>query len=179
MPTQLERRGGKAERKDGSAGLQEVAVALYGLLVAAVRQGSRDLSLTAAATLATLERTGPRRVTDLAASEGVAQPSMTALVIGLEDSGLVERRRGNADLRVVLVSLTPAGKRYLESRRRAGAEALVQLMEKLAPAEVATLVAAVPALEQLRELDQDRRAGTRDGSRHGLVRKPGQGQMEP
>jgi DNA-binding MarR family transcriptional regulator len=41
------------------------------------RQG---LSLTAAATLITLRRSGSCRLTDLAASEGVSQPSMTALV---------------------------------------------------------------------------------------------------
>lgn len=31
-------------------------------------------------TLATLQRTGPRRLTDLAANEGVTQLSMTAVV---------------------------------------------------------------------------------------------------
>ena len=53
------------------------------------RQG---LSLTAAATLTTLRRSGPSRLTDLAAGEGVTQPSMTALVARLADQGLVQRR---------------------------------------------------------------------------------------
>ena len=35
------------------------------------------LSLTAAATLATLERSGPCRLTALAANEGVTQPALT------------------------------------------------------------------------------------------------------
>src|ERR1700727_123300 len=38
------------------------------------------LSLTSAATLATLERGGPRRLTALASREGVTQPAMTQLV---------------------------------------------------------------------------------------------------
>src|SRR6516164_1510361 len=48
------------------------------------------LSLTAAATLATLERSGPRRLTALAVQEGVTQPAMTQLVARLQDSGLCE-----------------------------------------------------------------------------------------
>ena len=44
------------------------------------------LSLTAAATLATLERGGPRRLTALAAREGVTQPAMTQLVARLQDT---------------------------------------------------------------------------------------------
>ena len=52
---------------------------------------------TAASTLVTLERTGPRRLTDLAVNEEVTQPSMTALVTQLEELGLAERRRNPAD----------------------------------------------------------------------------------
>ena len=60
--------------------------ALYGLLTATVRGRPREMSLTSLSTLATLDRTGPRRVTDLAVSQGVAQPSMTVLVTALERS---------------------------------------------------------------------------------------------
>ena len=44
------------------------------------------LSLTAAATLATLERSGPRRLTALAVQEGVTQPAMTQLIARLQDA---------------------------------------------------------------------------------------------
>jgi DNA-binding MarR family transcriptional regulator len=115
------------------------------------------MSLTATSTLSTLDRTGPRRITDLAAVEGVAQPSMTVLVGGLERSGLVERRADPTDGRVALVAVTEAGSNYIRARRRAGAEAFVQLLEKLPADEVATLVAAIPALEHLRELDDEER----------------------
>ena len=49
------------------------------------------LSLTAAATLATLERSGPCRLTSLAVQEGVTQPAMTQLIGRLQESGLVRR----------------------------------------------------------------------------------------
>ena len=44
------------------------------------------LSLTAAATLAAIERFGPQRLTALAAREGVTQPAMTQLISRLEDA---------------------------------------------------------------------------------------------
>lgn len=121
------------------------AEALYGLMVAMVREAPREVSLTAAATMATLERTGARRITDLAALEGVTQPSMTALVGTLERSGFVERRRA-ADQRVVLVSLTPAGAGYLRAVRRSGAEAFARLIDKLPAEDLGAVARAAPAL---------------------------------
>jgi DNA-binding MarR family transcriptional regulator len=141
-------------------GLSEAADALYRLLTAAVRQLPRDMSLTSLATLSTIDRTGPRRITDLSASEGVTQPSMTSLVTALERSGLVERRQDASDQRVVLVALTEAGADYLRKRRRAGMDAFAQLIGKLPAADSAALVAAAPALRHLRELDEQRRPAT-------------------
>jgi DNA-binding MarR family transcriptional regulator len=143
--------------------------ALYGLLALAVRHGPREISLTAASTLATLDRTGARRLTDLAVIEGVTQPSMSVLVTGLEQAGLAERRPDPADKRVVLVALTDAGAGYLRSRRRAGAATFADLIDKLPADEAAALAAAVPALNRLRELDNDRRAAA-------AVRPSGPGQ---
>jgi DNA-binding MarR family transcriptional regulator len=131
--------------------------ALYGLVTAAVRRAPREMSLTSLSTLATVDRTGPRRVTDLAVIQGVAQPSMTVLVTALERSGLVERRRDPADRRVALVALTAAGAELLHAQRRAGAEALIELIGKLPGGEAAALIAAIPALRHLRELDSEQR----------------------
>jgi DNA-binding MarR family transcriptional regulator len=131
--------------------------ALYGLVTAAIRRGPREMSLTSLSTLATLDRTGPRRITDLAVIQGVAQPSMTVLVTTLERSGLVERRGDPADRRVALVALTTAGAELLRAQRSAGAEALIQLIDKLPADEAAALAAAIPALRHLRELDSERR----------------------
>ena len=146
------------ERKQPPGERVAVAEALYRLASAAVRQQPREISLTSASTLATVERTGPRRITDLAAIEGVTQPSMTALVTVLERGGLVERQQDPRDQRVVLVALTAAGTDYLRSRRRAGAEAFARLIDKLPPDETATLLAAAPALQHLHELDDEQRA---------------------
>src|SRR4051812_6171172 len=97
----------------------DIGEALHALGTTVVRTRSRELSLTAASTLATLERTGPRRLTDLAMNEGVTQPSMTAVVSQLSDLGFVERRADPDDLRVVLVAITANGRRQLRGMRRA------------------------------------------------------------
>jgi DNA-binding MarR family transcriptional regulator len=133
------------------------ASALYGLLVTLLRRAPRDFSLTSLATLSTLDRTGPRRITDLAVIEGVTQPSMTVLVRSLERAGLVARHSDPADGRVTLVTATAEGLRYLQRRRSAGTDVLAQLIEKLPPGETAALAAAIPALQHLRDLDNEQR----------------------
>jgi DNA-binding MarR family transcriptional regulator len=135
-----------------------IGEALYGLVTLAVKNGPREISLTAASTLSTLDRTGARRLTDLAVIEGVTQPSMSVLVTGLEQAGLAERRPDPADKRVVLVALTPEGSDYIRARRRAGAATFADLIDKLPDDQAAALAAAVPAMNRLREIDSDRRA---------------------
>ena len=133
-----------------------IGSALYGLATRAVRRLPRDMSVTSAATLATLDRTGPRRITDLAANEGVTQPAMTVLVRVMEESGLVERRGDPSDKRVTLVHLTEAGASYVRTRRQAGVDAFARLIDELADDELEALTAALPALRRLAELeDQD------------------------
>ncbi|MDU0251910.1 MarR family transcriptional regulator [Streptomyces sp. PU10] len=136
-----------------------VGAALYGLATRAARRLPRDMSLTSAATLATLDRTGPRRITDLAAVEGVTQPAMTTLVRVMEESGLVERRGDPSDKRVTLVCLTEAGASYVRTRHQAGVHAFERLIGKLADDEIESLVAALPALKHLAELESQDREG--------------------
>ena len=133
------------------------AEAVFWLSAAVIRYTSqpRQLSLTAISTLSALERRGPQRISELAALQGVAQPSMTVLVGSLEQAGLVARRPDPSDGRAVLVSLTPEGGQLLAGKRRAGAERLSELVGKLSAEEADALAAAVPALLRLRELQEE------------------------
>jgi DNA-binding MarR family transcriptional regulator len=149
------RRDGGARRK--GRGNDRAGAALYALVSGVVRRTPREMSLTSLSTLSTLDRTGPRRITDLAVTEGVTQPTMTVLVRVLERLGWVERRGDPTDRRVTLVAITEAGSGYIRARRRAGAEAFEQLIDKLPPDEAAALAAAIPALEHLRDLDDQQR----------------------
>ena len=91
----------------------------------------------------------------------------TALVRGMEESGLVERRGDASDRRVTLVCLTEAGASYVRTRRQAGVHAFERLIGELTDDEVAALVAALPALKHLAELESQDRDGPkrRPGSR--------------
>ena len=135
----------------------DTADALFGLLGAVVSGAPRDVGLTSVATLSTLDLTGPRRITDLAIIQGVAQPSMTVLVNALERSGFVERHRDPTDKRATLVAMTPAGTEYLRQRREANRQVIAQLISELPPDEAAILSAAVPALARLRDLYNQQR----------------------
>lgn len=130
-------------------GNEALGEALYTLAAGVIRRRSRTLSLTALSTLATLQHTGPRRLTDLAVAEEITQPSMTSLVTQLEQLGLAERRRDRVDARVVLVAITRAGRQLVRERRRVGAEALTELIDKLDEQDAAELNAALPALLRL------------------------------
>jgi DNA-binding MarR family transcriptional regulator len=116
------------------------------------------LSLTAAATLATLERSGPCRLTALAANEGVTQPAMTQLVDRLQGAGLLARVPDPADRRVVLDRNTAEGKAMLARRRAARAERVAGLLARLSPGERALLAAALPAMDALANAHAEARA---------------------
>ena len=107
------------------------------------------LTMTAAATLAGIERLGPQRLTVLAAREGVTQPAMTQLISRLEESGLVRREPCAEDGRVVLVDITEQGRATLAHRRSARAERLAAIIAQLSPDHRAALAAALPALDAL------------------------------
>ena len=117
------------------------------------------LSLTAAATLATLERSGPRRLTALAAREGVTQPAMTQLVARLQDAGLAERVADPADGRVVQVRITAEGQAMLAGRRAVRAQRIAGLLARLSPDEQAALAAALPAMEALASAQREEPLG--------------------
>ena len=142
METRASRRAAATRAAEVSAGLER----LFGLLRWLSPPG---LSLTAAATLATLERSGPQRLTALAAAEGVTQPAMTQLIARLADAGLVVRRPDPDDGRVVHVQITEAGRTVVASRRTARAERLESLLATLSPADQEALAAALPAINAL------------------------------
>src|SRR3954469_14456156 len=81
------------------------------------RRGKRELSRTAASVLATLRDIGPRRITELAESEGIAQPTVTTLVGRMERDGLAEPGPPPADARAVLAHRSPPGRERLDAMR--------------------------------------------------------------
>ena len=131
----------------------ELDAPLIALWKAIGRVPRHDLSRTAASVLAALRDHGPQRITALAASEAVAQPTMTTLVGRLERDGLVRRGGDPGDARAVLVTITPEGLARLLRIREARAAAIEARLAELDPDEREALSAALPALGKLaREL---------------------------
>src|SRR4051812_16099469 len=106
------------------------------------------MSLTAAATLSGLARSGPTPLTALAQRQGVTQPAMTQLVSRLERDGLATRVPDHDDGRVVLVAITSAGLAAVDERRAERARLLSSLMQDLRGEEIDALTAALPALRR-------------------------------
>jgi DNA-binding MarR family transcriptional regulator len=109
-----------------------------------------SLSRSDASLLSALDA-GPQRITGLAAREGLAQPTITLMVKRLEERGWVTRGPDAADGRVVLASLTEAGKGALEEVRADYRGALRDHMLAMPDDQVADLVTATRALQTLIE----------------------------
>jgi DNA-binding MarR family transcriptional regulator len=109
----------------------------------------RGTSTTSASVLGALRLGGPQRVTDLAARERVAQPTMTALIGRLEREGLVSRAPDPDDGRAVRVVLTPGGAERVDAVLAERATALAGRLGALDDGERETLAAALPVLDRL------------------------------
>jgi DNA-binding MarR family transcriptional regulator len=120
-----------------------------------LRAGPRELSRTEAGLLVTLTD-GPRRITELADSEALAQPTVTQLVDKLERRGLVARERSAGDGRVVLVSISADGRQQLEAAREQTRALMRATMDELDDDELAELVAAGETMGRLIETLQQR-----------------------
>src|SRR5258707_4204825 len=119
------------------------------------RQLGGELSRTELGLLRTLSD-GPRRITELAELEALAQPTMTILIKQLEQQGLVKRERRSDDGRVVLVDLTESGRVALEDYRERIGTAIGAYLTEISDEQVDQLVAATETLAQVVTLLQQR-----------------------
>jgi DNA-binding MarR family transcriptional regulator len=119
------------------------------------RELGGDLSRTELGLLRTLSD-GPRRITELAELEALAQPTMTILIKQLEQQGLVKRERRSDDGRVVLVDLTKRGRAALDDYRGQIRGAMGAYLAEISDEQVDRLVAATETLAQLVTLLQER-----------------------
>jgi DNA-binding MarR family transcriptional regulator len=137
---------------DSDAGVIDVTrlrVAIARLSRRLRRHELAGLTPTQLAALSTVERSGPLRLGDLAAAEGIAPSTLTRLVAVLEELGYVQRCADPKDARASTLAITPAGHETLERLRAEGTALLTESLMLLTPEQRAALAAAVPALEQL------------------------------
>lgn len=99
---------------------------------------------------------GPRRITELAELEGVAQPTMTLLVKRLEENGWLARGSLPGDGRVVVVSITKAGNEVVSAFRAEFLTALRSDLQELSDEQLQELYAATETLGSFVEVLQQR-----------------------
>lgn len=105
------------------------------------------------AVLMTLRLHGRRTITALAERERVTAPSMTSLINGLEEQGLVTRTTDHEDRRRVQVDVTDAGVDIVERTMARRDELLVDAMRELdlTSGDVRTLREASALMQKLAE----------------------------
>ena len=135
---------GREQRLDYIAQhLPSRAAILVRLLVKQVR--SSEISRTEMEVLSILVE-GPRRITELTALEGIAQPTMTLLVQRLQEKGWVQREGLPHDGRVVMVELTEAGAAAREKFRAQFLKAMRGDLQALSDDQLQELSAATETL---------------------------------
>ncbi|MDA0643152.1 MULTISPECIES: MarR family winged helix-turn-helix transcriptional regulator [Nonomuraea] len=110
---------------------------------------AHPLTPTQFATLAAVERHDGITPGELAELEKVQPPSMTRVIAGLEERGLVSRSPHPSDRRQVTVTVTDAARKLLKEERARKEAWLTRQLKELSPEERAILRQAAPILEKL------------------------------
>jgi DNA-binding MarR family transcriptional regulator len=115
------------------------------------QQGDETITPSQMSALATIERHGPITLGELAAHERVQPPTMTRIVAGLLEQGLIAREADAEDRRVARVRLTVDGRRALERSRTRKTAYLAARLRGFDPDEMELLERALPLIERLVE----------------------------
>ncbi len=113
------------------------------------RESLAGLSPSQASALGSVARLGQPTLGELAAAELVRPPTITRVVDGLEEAGLLGREHDASDRRVWRVRLTAEGWRTLERVRTLKDAYLVRQLAGLDPAEHEAMARAVALLERM------------------------------
>ena len=135
---------------DDLAGRLALAI---GRLNRRMRSSTGGLSHGQLSALSSIVRKGPLRPSELAAIEIVAAPTITRVVADLEARGLVQRQPDTDDRRSVFVAATDAGVELLLRARSDRARTVVALLAERTPDELASIRAALAALEAAANID--------------------------
>jgi DNA-binding MarR family transcriptional regulator len=104
---------------------------------------------------------GPERATALAGMLEVSPPTLTALVDGTVQKGLVERTTAEEDRRCVRHVLTAEGQRVLDAADGALVDRLVALLAPLADEDRAKAVDGLEVLAKAMEAHRHARVGAK------------------
>jgi len=115
------------------------------------RESQAGISPSMLAALSTIDRHAPITAGDLALHEQVRKPTVTRILAGLVDEGLIERTADPLDRRVAWVQLTPAGRALMRNVRRRSDRFLAGRLSALDPTDLSTLERAAEILDRITE----------------------------
>ena len=135
-----------------SSAHREAADKLHSASIHVLRRVAREdpasgLSAARLSALSVLVFGGPRTLGELAAAEQVRPPTITRIVRGLEEEGLVRRDADPNDGRVARVRATAKGERILQRARQRRIASLADRLDSLSPEEVARVGEAADLVE--------------------------------
>jgi DNA-binding MarR family transcriptional regulator len=98
---------------------------------------------------------GPCTVGEMAGYHHISDSSASEMMAQLESAGYVTRTRSEADNRVVLVDLTPAGREFARSAPLGGIPLLRESIQGLSQARLSVIDEALTDLLEMLETDGD------------------------
>ena len=111
------------------------------------------LSLTERSTLALVYHSSEMLPSELAAMEKVTNQSMSQIINKLLELGYIKKTSSKTDKRKVIITLTSAGKKFIEKNRHEKQEWLARsIFEKTTQKEKKVLVNAIKVLTKLVDL---------------------------
>ena len=114
-----------------------------------IRQLRRDMQVPVGyRVLATLDDLGSAGISQLAAADGVSQPTMSTQVAALVQEGYVAKAPHPTDARAQVLSLTDAGRAYLHAQRARLASSLQGRLSSHSEADVAIAIAVLTSLTE-------------------------------
>jgi len=114
-----------------------------------VRQLRRDATIPAAyRVLATLDDIGPVGISQLASADGISQPTMSTQVAALVQDGYVAKAPHPSDARAQVLSLTDAGRTYLQVNRERIAAVVQGRLSAHSETDIATAIAVLTSLTE-------------------------------
>ena len=114
-----------------------------------VRQLRRSATVPAAyRVLAMLDDIGPVGISQLAAADGISQPTMSAQIAVLVQDGYVTKAPHPSDARAQVLSLTDTGRTYLQVNRERITAVVQGRLSAHSEADIATAIAVLTSLTE-------------------------------
>jgi len=113
------------------------------------RTDSASLGYGIVSALASIVQHGPLRPGDLSRIEVVTKPTMTRILIELEQRGFIARDPDPRDGRAFMVSATQAGMDAVDTARSQRTGIVAELIAELSPDDVDSIARALDALERV------------------------------